>query len=419
MNINIESIKKTLGPGILFASTCVGVSHLVQSTRAGANYGFALIGAVLLANIFKYPFFEFASRYTNATGRSILDGYYHKSKWILIGYVTLTILSMFIVSAAVTFVTAGLLRNLFNIGLGTSIWAAIILSICIVLLIIGKYNALDSILKLVGAILVISTVIASISAILHGRPEPISNFIPQELYSPSGLIFIIALMGWMPTAVDMSAWTSLWTEARIKQTGYHPKLNETLFDFNLGYIVSAFLALCFLTLGSLIIYGTGTELSNSSHAFANQLISMFTIAIGDWSYYIIAIAALTTMFSTCITVIDGYSRTLARSLKLLTHHEKDDSRTIYIVASIILAIGTYLVITQYLNNLKQLVDFATILSFVLAPVAGFINYRVIYSKEFPPAFLPPQWLKSLAIAGLLFLIGFTGIYFVVLFNPSF
>ena len=75
---------KTLGPGILFASTCIGVSHLVQSTRAGADYGFTLIWAIILANIFKYPFFEFASRYTNATGESILDGYYKKGKWILV-----------------------------------------------------------------------------------------------------------------------------------------------------------------------------------------------------------------------------------------------------------------------------------------------------------------------------------------------
>ena len=48
---------KTLGPGILFATTAIGVSHLVQSTRAGAEYGFALIGFVLMANILKYPFF--------------------------------------------------------------------------------------------------------------------------------------------------------------------------------------------------------------------------------------------------------------------------------------------------------------------------------------------------------------------------
>ena len=46
---------KALGPGLLWAGAAVGVSHLVQSTRAGATYGFALLGIVLLANVFKYP----------------------------------------------------------------------------------------------------------------------------------------------------------------------------------------------------------------------------------------------------------------------------------------------------------------------------------------------------------------------------
>ena len=69
MNTKLQQLRKTLGPGILFASTCVGVSHLVQSTRAGADYGFILLIAIVLANLAKYPFYEFASRYTSATGK--------------------------------------------------------------------------------------------------------------------------------------------------------------------------------------------------------------------------------------------------------------------------------------------------------------------------------------------------------------
>ena len=57
----LKSLKKTLGPGILFASTAIGVSHLVQSTKAGALFGFGLLWALLAANILKYPFFEFSS----------------------------------------------------------------------------------------------------------------------------------------------------------------------------------------------------------------------------------------------------------------------------------------------------------------------------------------------------------------------
>jgi Mn2+/Fe2+ NRAMP family transporter len=410
---------KVLGPGILFASTCIGVSHLVQSTRAGAEYGFLLLGAVILANVFKYPFFEFAVRYTSATGVSVIDGYAKKGKWILIAYFLLSIPSMVIVTAAVTFVTAGLMSTLLGIDMATDNLAVIIFSICLIVLILGKYKLLDNLLKVVGLVLLISTLVAFISALIHGPVEKTSEFVPAELYSITGIMFAIALMGWMPTAVDISTWTSLWSEAKTKVTGYRPTLKESLADFNFGYWVTAFLSICFITLGANIIYGTGTELSNSSAGFAAQLINMFTTAIGQWSYTIIAIAAFSTMFSTTITVVDGYGRSMNRTFKLIRYGEgREDNRRAYIVWTIIISVSAYLVIAQFLNNLKSLVDLATILSFIIAPLAGLLNYIVIRADEVENEYRLPKWLNALAIAGLAFLIIFTIIFFVVWFFPT-
>ena len=66
---------KKLGPGLLFAGAAIGVSHLVQSTRAGADFEFGLIWALVLIHLVKYPFFQFGPRYATATGESLLDGY--------------------------------------------------------------------------------------------------------------------------------------------------------------------------------------------------------------------------------------------------------------------------------------------------------------------------------------------------------
>ena len=82
MNFNI----KNLGPGLLFAGAAIGVSHLVQSTRAGADFGLGLLWALLLVNLFKYPFFQFGPRYASATGESLLDGYKKMGNGILIAY---------------------------------------------------------------------------------------------------------------------------------------------------------------------------------------------------------------------------------------------------------------------------------------------------------------------------------------------
>lgn len=227
---------KTLGPGILFASTCIGVSHLVQSTRAGATFGFTLIWAVILANLFKYPFFEFASRYANATGKSIIDGYKRMGKTYLIIYFLITVSTMFFVAAAVGFTTAGFLQNLFGIQFEQMpLWTTAFLFIgAVLVLVMGKFNFLDSFIKIIGAVLLLSTLAAFVIALMHGPEGDIASTEAPKINEEVGFAFLIALMGWMPTAVDIASWSSLWTVERIKQTGYRPKLKETLLDFNLG-----------------------------------------------------------------------------------------------------------------------------------------------------------------------------------------
>ena len=309
-----QNIFRTLGPGILFASTAIGVSHLVQSTRAGANFGFALIPFIVAANIFKFPFFEFGSRYANAAGESIIDGYKRIGSWMLWAYFLITLGSMFFVSAAVGAVTSGFMQNLFGIPADYRVLATIALfGLCLALLLRGRYKLLDALVKVVAAVLLVSTITAFILALMKGQGEHTEGFTIPDIWSDSSLFFIIALMGWMPTAVDLSAWNSLWTIERIKQTGYKPTLKETLFDFNVGYWISAVLSICFVVLGAYMVFGSGKELPNSSGAFAHSVVGLFTGFIGEWSYLIIACAAFSIKFSTCITVFDGYSRSLERT----------------------------------------------------------------------------------------------------------
>lgn len=419
---SVKNIIKTLGPGILFASTAIGVSHLVQSTRAGATYGFALLWAVILANLFKYPFFEYGSRYANAAGESIIDGYHRIGKWMLWLYFFITVGSMFFVCAAVGAVTAGFLDNLFgisaSIGANGYMFTTIgLFVICIALLLIGKYNLLDSLIKIIASVLLITTVVAFVLTLAHG-PQPKSpNFIPPEILDPQGvgIAFLIALMGWMPTAVDLSAWNSLWTIERIKQTGYKPKLKETLFDFNLGYLVSAVLAICFMTFGAYMIYGTGTVMPDKGHLFANEVVKLYTITIGDWSYIIIAAAAFSIMFSTSITVFDGYARALERTSELLFLKPREakealNTRSFYIGSLLLVGIGSFLIIYFFGKSLKFLVDLATTISFLIAPVIAIVNFKLVLGKNVGPDAHPPMWLKVLSILGIVFLTGFSLFY---------
>ena len=131
---------KKLGPGLLFAGAAIGVSHLVQSTRAGADFGWGLLWALLLVNLFKYPFFQFGPRYALATGESLLDGYYKLGKIYLWLYFILNIATMFTIQTAVTIVTAGLASNLFNTGADIIYWSIGVTATCYIILLIGRYQ---------------------------------------------------------------------------------------------------------------------------------------------------------------------------------------------------------------------------------------------------------------------------------------
>ena len=410
--IKWKNLFKTFGPGILFASTAIGVSHLVQSTRAGAEYGFSLLIIVLLANILKYPFFEFGSRYANVTGKSLLHAYKKRGSWLVIAYLIFTFLSMFVVIAAVGYVCAGLMGQLFDLDFNIHIIVLILFIVCVFILLFGGFGFLDSLIKFVSIILLISTFSAFIIVIINGSQPHIANFTPPNIFDRKSLLFIIALIGWMPTAVDMSVWNSIWTVERINHSGYKPKLNETLLEFNIGYVVTIILSVCFITLGAFVMYGTGELFPNSSSEFAKKLIYLYTHALGKWSYWIIAIASFSVMFSTTLAVFDGYARTIRDSFSLL--FEIKSINKIYSFILLLLGFLGYLIVWKFIDSFKQLIDLATTISFLIAPFCAILNYKIIFSSDIPPEKKPPYWIKLLSLLGIVFLLVFSLIFILFL-----
>ena len=160
---------RKLGPGLLFAGAAIGVSHLVQSTRAGADYGWGLLWALLLVNLFKYPFFQFGPRYALATGESLLDGYFKMGKIYLWLYFFLNMATMFTIQTAVTIVTAGLASNLFGLSTNMIYWSIGVTAVCYSTLLIGRYQFLDKVIKAIILTLTISSILAVTIAFFKGN----------------------------------------------------------------------------------------------------------------------------------------------------------------------------------------------------------------------------------------------------------
>ncbi|MBR9861286.1 divalent metal cation transporter [bacterium] len=397
---------KSLGPGLLYAGAAIGVSHIVQSTRAGANYGFILIIAIVLAHLLKYPFFVLGPRYANQAGETLIQGYKKIGNWALIVVCLLTFFTMFSVQAAVTVVTAGLAEKLTGIVLSPWIWSAILLAICLAILAIGKFNVLDNLMKVIMIVLALSTILAfffSFGIDIQTQADFKTIF---SFSNPSHVDDLIAFVGWMPAPIEIAIWHSIWTVTKNKNENIDAR-NSGDFDFNVGFYGTAFLAICFLTLGANLLYGTGIPLETKAGAYAAQLVDLYTQSLGNWSYFLILIAAFTTMFSTTLTCFDAMPRLMKAVVDEWTPTPaKANNRITWML---ILAIGAIIILAFFITNMGQMVHLATVVSFLTAPILAIISYILVKKRKD----LRNLWSNSerkLALIGIAFLLAFSLFY---------
>ncbi|MGE0486351.1 MAG: divalent metal cation transporter [Gammaproteobacteria bacterium] len=403
----------SFGPGLVFAGAAVGVSHLVQSTRAGASFGLGALVVVVLACAVKFPAFRFGPLYAGATGHSLLTAYRRQGRWTLLVFALLTLCTMFTVTAAVTLVTAGIaipvlglgpwLEATFGASHGPLAVSAVLLAASALLLALGGYPWLDRFIKFVMPVLSVATLAATVLALGHIEWSWAALLPERALFVAPGVAFTVALIGWMPSAIDISVWSSLWTVARARQGGGTVHARGALLDFDAGYAVTLLLALAFVVLGTAVMHGRGVGFENSPAAFATQVISLYAAMLGEWSRPVIGACALLVMISTVVTVVDGFPRVVAalfaqwRAASEAGHGDDggggEGDRRVYRAAFAVVALGALAILAFGMRSFKGLVDLATTISFLTAPVLAWFNHRAVHGDDVAPALRPGVVLR--------------------------
>jgi len=230
------------------------------------------------------------------------------------------------------------------------------------------------------------------------------------------LLYMVAMVGFMPTPTDASVVQSLWTCARAEEKGQLPSPSDAKLDFNVGYIMSVVLALCFLVLGTGVMHVSGTELETSSVGFSRQLIELFTETIGTWSFPLISIATIFVMLSTLIAVVDGMTRVAVGITESVLKEPSEKLYNIYLGVLILLAILT---LATMLKSFTIFITITSVIVFVVSPILAFLNHRAMWSDRVPKDLQPGILLKYWSISGILFLILVTLTYlYFLLVNVS-
>lgn len=382
----MKSLFARIGPGMMLAAVAVGVSHLVQSTRAGADYGLSLVWLIVLIVVLKYPAFRFAVDYASATGRSLVTGYAGISRFAL-GWLTVAFfVDMFIATAAVSLVTAGLVITIFGLPFSGPQVAVGIMVLSALVLLNGRYAKAERVVKL----LVLAFSALALFATLLSLPLLGSD--GRDLFAVltpgrSLAVFVIAVTGWMPMPMTGAIFQSMWVceRRRSGDTGFDALTARR--DLDIGYGIALVLAVCFVTMGTAVLFQTDRVVPDTAGAFAAELLRIFTTVIGDWTYPVIAIAALAVMWSTLIALMDALPRVTDRLVGIMGGRPPDAPRryTFFLVAQVL---GVTSILLFMMRGFGAFIDFATSMGFVAAPALAYYNYRAIKAPEVSKAFRP-------------------------------
>ena len=388
-----------LGPGLMLAAAAVGVSHLVQATRAGADYGFSFLWLIILISLLKYPAFRFAIDYASLTNRNLVHAYSAIGRLALTWLFLALLVDIFVATGAVALVTAGLFISVFDLPF-TGPQVAI--ALCVItgaILINGRYAKTEGIVKvfvlLFSVFVVISTLIALPELGSQGR-DLFASIEP----SLSLAVFVVAMTGWMPLPLTGAIFLSMWAEEKSSESGDERFEHENaVSDFHFGWILTVVLALCFAVLGTAILFQTGRMAPTNAGAFASEFLSIFTSVVGDWAYPLIAIAAIAVMWSGVFALMDAVPRVTARLYDQALGHE-DESKWGYTAFLGVQILGVTLILLFFMQSFATFIDFATGLGFVSAPALAYYNYRAIKLREVAEHYQPASWLLAWHWIGL-------------------
>ena len=395
----LKDLQEKLGPGLLYAAAAVGVSHLVSSTTAGATYGLIMVTYMVLVCLVKYPTFLFGATYAAATGETLVEGYTRMGKWVVVLFFFMQLFEYTFAVSGVSVTTAAIVRGVFGLEMGITLELGLVL-LCMIILALGRYSVLEDVTRILVILFTVCTILAAVVAI-GGINTGGTSLSADMTFDRPTILFLIAVAGWMPTGTAGSVGLSLWVKAKSIRLKRPVSIQEATFDFHVGYGTAIFTAMCFVSLGTLVMYINNLAVESNGAAFAGQLINLFTETIGNWIYPIIALSAITVMFSTLLTLVDLLPRSSAAALVEIfpvpEEQVNDKFSKLYLIFIGVELLLVLMVLFILLDEFGTFIAWVTSMGFVVAPVFSFLNHKVMFGPQVQVTDRPPEWLRFWSI----------------------
>ncbi|ATG53019.1 hypothetical protein CFK38_16965 [Brachybacterium vulturis] len=316
---NFGAYLKNLGPGIVVALAWLGTGDLIDASVSGANFGYALLWALLLAVLARYISVSALSRYQlcNRVGDdTIMDGY--RRIWRgFPGILSTSIVILGFVYNSYLYVATGtaiyhLLLPVVDLGpWGISIGAVFT---AVLVTIVGTrkriFKALEIVAQITMAALVVTFLIALFGSGVDVRHlfQGLLFEIPEGEGVLTGVVTATALIG----AVGGSAANILYPYFMRDKGWIGPRFRKAqVYDLLFAVGVLFVLVMSVWIVAAETLHGTGASISGPE-----DLAEMMRLAVGDFGPYLLWIALFFVAFINIPSQADVFSRILVESIHM-------------------------------------------------------------------------------------------------------
>lgn len=286
---------KAIGPGIVVAATGLGAGDMIAAAVGGANYGLALIWAIILGAILKFYLNLGIAKWHLYASESLISGWrkhlHIAFTWYFIFYL---ILWSFIVSGALISATGLAAYSIFKQP-GIAFWGIVHACIAFVIVYFNKYALLEKLMKFFIGFMFLTVIVSAV--LMKPDMKSLLQSLVQFSFPEGSTKLILGIVGGVGGSVTLLSY-GYW----INEKGWKGKadFNKAKTDLSVAYVLTALFGVSMLIIASKIgataITGTDLIIKISDELFlVSGAVGKYVFLVGFWG----------AVFSSLVGVFQG------------------------------------------------------------------------------------------------------------------
>lgn len=273
--------KLTFGPGLLVAAAFIGPGTLATASQAGANFGFALVWALLFSVLATAVLQEMAARMGLVTRAGLAEALRHhlRPRWLVWPSLVLVLGAIGVGNAAYEAgnITGAALGLSAMLGGSQPVWSLLIGGLAAALLVLNRYRLLERVL--VSLVLVMSGVF--LATLLMVQPDWQAMFasVLNPQLPEGSLLVTLALIGTTVVPYNLFLHAASVNQKWAADLPLAQSLSQARWDTGLSISLGGLITLAILATAASAFYQTGVAFS------ADNMAQQLTPLLGDGARY--------------------------------------------------------------------------------------------------------------------------------------